>query len=103
MFSGFRGIYEPFNHNRKIIGFDTFEGHICAKMEHDGTGDLLSDGNLATTEGYEKFLTEIMDCHEQESPISHIRKFEVLKGDASQSIESYLERNPHTSSCYGLF
>ena len=21
-----RGIYEPFNHSRKIIGFDTFEG-----------------------------------------------------------------------------
>ncbi len=24
--SNFRGIYEPYNFSRKIIGFDTFEG-----------------------------------------------------------------------------
>jgi hypothetical protein len=26
LFATFRGIYEPFNFNRQIIGFDTFEG-----------------------------------------------------------------------------
>jgi hypothetical protein len=26
LYSNFRGIYEPFNYNRKIVGFDTFEG-----------------------------------------------------------------------------
>ena len=26
LFSNLRGIHEPFNYNRRIIGFDTFEG-----------------------------------------------------------------------------
>ena len=35
LFSIFRGMYEPFNRHRKIIGFDTFSGFpsINEKME----------------------------------------------------------------------
>lgn len=103
LFSSLRGIYEPFNHNRKIIGFDTFKGHISAKNKHDGTAALLGDGNLATTHGYENYLAQIMDYHEKESPISHIKKYEVIKGDASLEIASYLDKNPHTLVAMAYF
>jgi len=26
LFESFRGMYEPYNYTRKIVGFDTFEG-----------------------------------------------------------------------------
>lgn len=35
LFESFRGMYEPYNYNRKIIGFDTFSGfpRLIRKME----------------------------------------------------------------------
>ena len=38
LFSALRGIYEPFNRHRKIIGFDTFEGFPNI---HDKDGQLV--------------------------------------------------------------
>ena len=34
-----RGIYEPFNHNRRIIGFDTFEGFLDVSA-NDGASEI---------------------------------------------------------------
>src|SRR5258706_7282315 len=42
LFHSFRGIYEPFNHNRKIIGFDTFEGFPSVDKKRDGGSELVS-------------------------------------------------------------
>jgi hypothetical protein len=38
-----RGMYEPFNHGRKIFGFDTFEGNCSGWLG----GRLSSDANVA--------------------------------------------------------
>ncbi len=32
--------------------------------------------------------------HESEAPISHLRKFELVKGDASKSVPAYLKEHP---------
>src|SRR4051812_27502689 len=48
----FRGIYEPFNHNRKIIGFDTFEG-FPAIHEKDGKSEVAKAGAYSVTKDYE--------------------------------------------------
>ena len=34
LFESFRGMYEPYNHFRKIIGFDTFEGFLEEEKFH---------------------------------------------------------------------
>lgn len=95
LYESLRGIYEPFNHNRKIIGFDTFEGFPSVN-EKDGNSDIIEVGAYSVTRGYDEYLTQILDYHEQESPISHIKKYELVKGDAVSSIEQYLARNPQT-------
>ncbi|HKL40763.1 MAG TPA: hypothetical protein VJ894_08790, partial [Cryomorphaceae bacterium] len=41
--SNMRGIYEPFNYNRRIIGFDTFEGFIGGH-EKDGKDESIEKG-----------------------------------------------------------
>jgi hypothetical protein len=97
-----RGIYEPFNHNRKIVGFDTFEG-FTSVHERDGRSSLVKVGNYATTKGYEKYLAQVLDYHEQESPISHIKKYELVKGDASVQIAKYLKDNPETIVALAYF
>ena len=102
LYESLRGIYEPFNHNRKIIGFDTFEGFPSVD-EKDGNADIIGVGAYNVTQNYDEYLAKILDYHEQESPISHIKKYELVKGDAVQSIHEYLDRNPHTIVSFAYF
>lgn len=100
LFSSLRGIYEPFNYNRKIIGFDTFSG-FPVLSEKDG--NLVSVGDYSVSNNYEKYLEEILNYHEKESPIAHKKKFELVKGDASFTLKNYLENNPHTIVAMAYF
>lgn len=93
LFESFRGIYEPYNFNRKIIGFDTF----CGFPEIDQKdGNKLSVGDYGVSENYENYLEEILTYHESESPIAHKKKYELVKGDATITIDEYLKQHPET-------
>ena len=102
LFANLRGMYEPFNHNRKIVGFDTFEG-FPSIHEKDGNAKVALPGAYSVTEGYEDFLERVLLSHEAESPISHIKKFELVKGDAGEEIVRYLDRNPETIVALAYF
>ncbi len=95
IYESLRGIYEPFNHNRKIVGFDTFAGFPAVDPK-DGQADIIGVGAYGVTEDYFAYLSNILDYHEQESPISHLKKYELVKGDAVASISSYLADKPET-------
>lgn len=102
LFESFRGIYEPYNYTRKVIGFDTFEGFPTLSKQ-DGTADIIATGAYAVTEAYEAYLGKILTYHEQESPIPHLRKYELVKGDASTTIDHYLAENPETIIALAYF
>jgi hypothetical protein len=95
-----RGMYEPFNHSRKIFGFDTFEGFSTIDQKDGGFSNV---GDYATKNGYENTLESILTLHESFSPISHIKKFELVKGDASLTITNWLEQNPHAIVSMAIF
>jgi hypothetical protein len=95
-----RGIYEPYNHSRKIYGFDTFEGFTVLDQK-DGADSNL--GDYGVYQGYEDTLAEILGIHESFAPLPHIRKFELVKGDASVTIDLWLEENPHAVISMALF
>ena len=100
LFTALRGIYEPFNRLRKVVGFDTFSG-FPSPGPFDG--DRLAAGDYATTPGYESYLAEILKHQEQESPLSHIRKFEIHKGDAVSTLTAFLDNNPQTVIALAYF
>ena len=102
LMQSFRGMHEPYNSSRKIIGFDTFEG-FPSVSHRDGNSEIISKGSFSTTNGYEKYLDLILNYHEQESPISHIKKYEIIKGDASTEIKKYLENYPETIIAFAYF
>ena len=102
LFESLRGIYEPFNHNRKIIGFDTFEGFPLVH-DKDGANEIVTEGAYAVTGKYEEYLAAVLDYHEKESPISHIKKYELRKGDATQTVPQYLEEHPETIVAFAYF
>jgi len=90
-----RGIYEPFNRHRKILAFDTFEGFININKK-DGKSALMVDGADNVTNNYEKYLEHILTLQEKDNPISHIKKFEILKGDGPKKLAEYLKAHPET-------
>lgn len=95
LFSALRGIYEPFNRHRKILAFDTFEGFPNIHQK-DGKSNLMEESNLALPREYHIYLENLFATHEKLSPLDHIKKYEVIKGDASYELKKYLKKNPQT-------
>jgi hypothetical protein len=90
-------ILEPYNHTRKIIGFDTFSGfpQIDQSDLSTGTSEHLHVGGLNVSNSVQDELTDIVSIHKKNSPLSHINKVELIAGDACESIPNYVENNPH--------
>lgn len=102
LFSALRGIYDPFNRHRKIVGFDTFSGFPVIDPK-DGNSDMMQKGNLTLTKDYYDYLTKIMEYQEQESPLHHIKKYELIKGDATIEITKYFKKHPETIIALAFF
>lgn len=102
LFAAMRGIYEPFNRHRKIVGFDTFEG-FPSISEKDGSSNMMQVGSISVTENYVEYLTKVMEYQESDNPLSHIKKFEIRVGDAIVEIDRYLEEYPETIVALAYF
>ena len=100
LLANLRGIHEPFNHSRRIIGFDTFRGFTTVRPED---GELVESGSYAVSEGYEVTLEQLLTLHESFSPIPHMRKFEIVKGDASSTVPAWLDANPQAIVGMAIF
>lgn len=94
LFTSYRGIYEPYNHNRKIVGFDTFSGFPVVDTKKDKS--QWKAGDFAVPEKYEDYLDEMITLHEQMAPIPSVKKHQFVKGDATKTIKKYLKEHPET-------
>lgn len=86
-----RGIYEPYNISRLIYGFDTFTGFASVDKKDGGLSQV---GDYATGAGYEEVLGKLLDIHEAFCPVSHKKKFQLIKGDASVTVKQWLSDHP---------
>jgi hypothetical protein len=88
-------IYEPLNHIRKVIGFDTFEGFtgVSEKDKSAIENKVAVKGGLKVT-SYEDLLNciRIFDLYR---PLGHIQKVELVKGDVLQTMNDYIKLNQH--------
>jgi hypothetical protein len=102
LFAALRGIYEPFNRHRKIVGFDTFKG-FPGITEKDGKSKLMRTGGDTVSKGYLKYLNTVLELQEKDNPLSHIKKFEIVPGDATVELEKYLAAHPETIIALAYF
>lgn len=93
LFSALRGMLEPYNYNRKIIGFDTFQGFPSVDKKD---GELWSAGAYSVSENWQDELESILEFHNSNAPIAQKKKFELVKGDAIKTLPEYLDRHPET-------
>ena len=102
IFESLRGIYEPFNRHRKLIGFDTFTGFPNI-VDKDGNSPLMQAGQLTTTQDYIEYLEQLLLCKEQLNPLAHIKKFDIRVGDACIEVPKYLKEYPSTIVALAYF
>ena len=101
IFETLRSIYEPYNYQRKIVAFDTFQGFIGA-TEKDGSMSIVN-GHYSTPADYKETLESLLSAHEQLHPLSHVKKFEVVAGDVSDTVPAYIESNKETIISLAFF
>ncbi len=92
LLSNLRAIHEPYNHARTIFGFDTFEGFVTIDEKDGGHSSI---GDFSTKETYEVELEELLTAQDSFNPLSHKKKFQLIKGDASVTVDDWMQANPH--------
>ena len=100
VFTAMRSIYEPYNIKRKIIGFDTFKGF--PKLTKKASA-IMKKGDLSVPKNYFNYLSNLLNHLEKFNPVPHIKKHELIKGDATKTIKKYLKKNPQTIISLAFF
>lgn len=87
-------IFEPYNHTRRIVGFDTFEG-FPSMADADGEASLpyKRAGGLASHAADE--VHEAIRLQDLNRPLGHLPRHELVIGDACDTIPGYVEKNKH--------
>lgn len=92
--SKFSAIMEPVNLTRRIYGFDSFSGFPnVSELDrakdslHVKQGDLYADSHDE--------LQELIGIHDSTRYLGHVRKTNLIRGDAAVTIPKFIEENPH--------
>ncbi|MDP1852707.1 MAG: TylF/MycF/NovP-related O-methyltransferase [Candidatus Omnitrophota bacterium] len=102
LMSALRGLFEPFNRHRKIVGFDTFKGFKGVDKK-DGTRSKCVDGSFSLPSGYEDYLDKVLAKQEALNPMSHLKRYELMKGDAIKTVPAYFKKHPETIISLAVF
>lgn len=89
-----RAVNEPYNFTRKVVGFDTFTGYP-SPSGNDKISDTIKEGAYTTSDNYKQHLEELLEYHERENIMSHIKKYELVEGDILKTLPQYFKTNSH--------
>lgn len=103
LFLALRGIYEPYNRVRQIVGFDTFSGFPGTSAEDGPAHGRSSVHRYSVTKDYASYLQRLLACQEAESPLAHIKRHEIVKGNAPACLRKYFAANPETIVALAYF
>lgn len=84
--------------DRKVIGFDTFEGfpHLSEEDKQSVDNKELKVGGFQSFMDIEKELQDCIKEFDENRFINQFDKVQLIKGDACQTIPQYIEENPQT-------
>jgi hypothetical protein len=103
MFENLRAILEPFNKQRKIIGFDTFDGYT-APGDVDKKSDVWVEHSYSTGSDYKNYLSELIRTHEQCNVLGHINgNHELVEGDVTVTSKDYFGKRPESIIALAYF
>ena len=96
-FANLSAALEPFNHTRRLIGFDTFEGYPeIGEMDktHGKEYKTLVEGGFKSDT--KQHIENLIKLYDQNRSLNHISKLSLVEGDVCQTLPQYLKENQHT-------
>ena len=98
-FANLSVILEPYNFQRRIVGFDTFSGFPdIASEDIKGAPERksahLQIGGFDAPTAYEDIL-RCISVFDRNRFLNHFPKVDVVRGDFNHTSEKYLEDHPH--------
>lgn len=94
-FAQLSAIYEPYNHTRRVIAFDTFEGFPEISDKDSNASRTYSKGDLFVIPEIVDEINVGIELFDRNRPLSHIPKIELCKGDAMKTIPQFIVDKPH--------
>lgn len=99
-----RAIHEPFNKQRHIIGFDTFEGYKNEFAAQDKSSLVWQEQSYSTGTSYQSYLAELLKAHEKSNVLGHIHGMHhLVAGDVTQTAPEYFLKHPETLVAFAYF
>ena len=90
----FSAIMEPVNLTRRIYGFDSFQGFpSISQKDRSDNSSHIKVGDLSADVFSE--LKDLVDVYDSTRFLGHIPKVKLIKGDAIETIPSFINENPH--------
>lgn len=86
IFHNLRSVLEPHNRDRRVVGFDTFEGY----PEVDEGSGITKDSYYTGVE-WADYLEKILAWHQTDGTINHVKKYGIVYGDIRETLPAYLE------------
>ena len=91
--ANFSAVLEPNNLTRRIYGFDSFEGFPETGNEDKSSRRTAKRGDLRAN-SYEELLS-LIAAYDKNRFLGHVPKVELVKGNATQTIPTFIQANPH--------
>lgn len=96
-FAQLSAILEPYNYQRRVVGFDTFEGFPSVSEN-----DMLTDprlnpkkGDFFTSENFYEELKKNVELFDLNRFLNHVEKISFVKGDINETLPAFLQENKH--------
>ena len=100
----FRAIFEPFNKQRKIFAFDTFEGYQTLKANDKMNHEDYKPGKFSTGANYADILTKLLGIHESINVMGNVKTgHRVVKGNVEKTLPAVFKTNPNLLFALALF
>ena len=99
-----RAIHEPFNKQRHIVGFDTFEGYSTGFSQKDKPSVAWQEQSYSTGKNYQDYLNTLLQTHEQSNVLGHsCGKHFLVAGDVSRTAPDYFAKKPESLVAFAYF
>ncbi len=98
-----RSIHEPFNKQRKIIGFDTFSGYTNMSSI-DKKSEVWQKNSYDTAVDYVDYLKKLVSVHEGCNILGHLQgNHELVVGDVTETAQHYFNAHPEALIAFAFF
>lgn len=100
-----RAIHEPFNKQRHIIGFDTFEGYSSEQCKvQDKKSVAWQEQSYSTGKSYKTYLENLLKTHEKSNVLGHLTGMHsLIAGDVTMTAPKYFADHPASLIAFAYF